>query len=75
MADIKVRVGQQPAVKVVSSLSGASGGTLAELTDVSVPNPADGMVLVYNSASMKFEGSNTLTTGNTQNLTINGGVF
>ena len=75
MADIKVRVGQQPAVKVVSSLGGAQGGSLAELSDVSIVNPSDGTVLVYNSTTMKFEGTNELTTGTTQNLTINGGVF
>jgi hypothetical protein len=75
MADIKVRVGQQPAVKVVSTLGGAQGGSLADLSDVSIVNPVDGMVIVYNSTSQKFEGTNTLTTGNTQTLTINGGVF
>ena len=47
MADIKVRVGQQSAVKVVSSLGGAQGGSLAELSDVSIcllytsPSPRD----------------------------------
>ena len=75
MADIKVRVGQQPAIKVVSSLGGAQGGSLAELSDVSITNPTDGTVIVYNSTTAKFEGSNTLTVGNDQNLTINGGVF
>jgi|TARA_B100001142_G_scaffold326722_2_gene382783 hypothetical protein len=75
MADIKVRVGQQPAVKVVSSLGGAQGGSLAELSDVSITNPSDGTVLVYNNTTKKFEGTNELTTGATQNLTINGGVF
>ena len=75
MADIKVRVGQQPAVKVVSTLGGAQGGSLADLSDVSIVNPVDGMVIVYNYTTQKFEGTNTLTTGNTQTLTINGGVF
>jgi|TARA_B100002019_G_scaffold293287_1_gene319861 hypothetical protein len=75
MADIKVRVGQQPAVKVASSLGGAQGGSLAELSDVTISNPGDGTLLVYNSTTKKFEGTNTLTTGNDQNLTINGGVF
>ena len=42
MVDIKVRVGQQPAVKVASSLGGAQGGSLAELSDVTISNP--GMV-------------------------------
>ena len=34
MANIKVRVGQQNAVKVVSSLAGNVSGTLAGLSDV-----------------------------------------
>ena len=38
MADIKVRVGQKNAIKVTSSLSGASAGTLGELSDVSISN-------------------------------------
>lgn len=75
MADIKVRVGQSPAVKVTSSLGGAQGGSLAELSDVSISNPADGTVLVFNNTTKKFESTNTLTTGNDQTLTINGGVF
>ena len=75
MADIKVRVGQSPAVKVTSSLGGAQGGSLAELSDVSISNPVDGTVLVFNNTTKTFEGTNTLTTGNDQTLTINGGVF
>ena len=55
MADIKVRVGQQPAVKVLSSITGSQGGALAELSDVSISNPQNGMVLVYNSTSQKWE--------------------
>ena len=47
MADIKVRVGQHNAVKVVSSLAGAQGLSLAELSDVSASNLLNGMVLVY----------------------------
>ena len=75
MADIKVRVGQQPAVKVLSSITGSQGGALAELSDVSISNPQNGMVLVYNSASQKWEGTLDLTPGSTQNLDINGGTF
>ena len=49
MADIKVKVGQQNAIKVLSSFGGA-GGTLAALSDVDVSGGvSDGMVLVYNS--------------------------
>ena len=50
MADIKVRVGQQPAIRVISSLAGAQGLSLFELSDVSASNLQNGMVLVYNSA-------------------------
>ena len=67
MADIKVRVGQQPAVKVISSLAGAQGLSLAELSDVSATNLQNGMVLVYNSAIQKWEATLELTPGVTQN--------
>ena len=75
MADIKVRVGQTPAVKVISSLAGAQGLSLAELSDVSASNLQNGMVLVYNSAIQNWEATLTLTPGATQNLDINGGNF
>ena len=75
MADIKVRVGQQPAVKVISSLAGAQGLSLAELSDVSATNLQNGMVLVYNSSIQKWEATLELTPGSTQNLDINGGNF
>ena len=75
MAEIKVRVGQQPAVKVISSLAGAQGLSLSELSDVSATNLQNGMVLVYNSAISKWEATLELTPGATQNLDINGGNF
>jgi hypothetical protein len=75
MADIKVRVGQTPAIKVTSALGGTQAVSLADLSDVSIGTPVDGTVLVYNSTNNRFEGTNTLTTGNDQTLTINGGVF
>jgi len=75
MAEIKVRVGQQPAVKVISSLAGAQGLSLAELSDVSASNLQNGMVLVYNSSIRKWEATLTLTPGATQNLDIKGGNF
>ena len=75
MADIRVRVGSQNALKVVSSLSGSSG-TLSGLNDVSISGGLlNGMVLVYNSAISKWEATLDLTPGNTQNLDINGGNF
>ena len=75
MANIRVRVGQQNAIKVVSSLAGNVSGTLAGLSDTEVTNPQNGMVLVFNSATPKFEATLTLTPGSTQNLDINGGNF
>ena len=75
MADIKVRVGQQNATKVISSLAGAATLSLSELSDVNVVNPQDGMVLVYNGVAKKFEATLELTPGAAQNLDINGGNF
>ena len=75
MADIKVRVGQQNAVKVISSLAGAQGLSLAELSDVNATNILNGMVLVYNATTQKWDATLTLTPGTSQNLDINGGNF
>ena len=75
MADIKVRVGSQNAVKVLSSFSGG-GGTLGSLSDVDISGGVQyGMVLVYNSTTSKWEATLELTPGATQNLDINGGNF
>ena len=75
MADIKVRVGSNNVNKVISSLSG-SGGTLAGLSDVDVSGGlSNGMVLVFNASTSKFEATLELTPGATQNLNINGGSF
>lgn len=75
MAEIKVRVGQQSAIKVISSLAGARGFSLSELSDVNAPSLSDGMVLVYNGSTAKWDATLTLTPGATQNLDINGGNF
>ena len=75
MADIQVRVGSRNANKVISTLSG-SGGTLGGLSDVDISGGLqDGMVLVFNAATSKFEATLELTPGATQNLNINGGSF
>ena len=60
MADIKVRVGSRNANKVISTISGGL---------------QDGMVLVFNAATSKFEATLELTPGASQNLNINGGSF
>ena len=75
MADIKVRVGQQNATKVISSLPGSATLSLSELSDVNVVNPQNGMVLVYNGVTKKFDATLELTPGAAQNLDINGGNF
>ena len=73
MADIKVRVGSQDAIKVLSSFSGG-GGTLGASSDVDISGGlTNGMVLVYNASSSKWEATLELTPGSTQNLDINGG--
>ena len=73
--DIKVRVGQKNAVKVISSLAGAQGLSLAELSDVNASNLLNGMVLVYNGATKKWDANLSLTPGTEQNLDNNGGNF
>ncbi len=75
MADIKVRVGQKNAVKVISSLAGAQGLSLAELSDVNAANLINGMMLVYNGATQKWDATLTITPGSEANLDINGGNF
>ena len=85
MSDINVRVvsqdatqvklGTQNAIKVLSSSSGGAG-TIAGLSDVDTSGGvANGMVLVYNSGTSKWEATLELTPGETQNLNINGGSF
>ena len=75
MANIKVRVGSQNANKVISSLSGG-GDSLAQLSDVDISGGLqDGMVLVFNATTSKFEATLELTPGAAQNLNINGGSF
>ena len=75
MADIKVRVGQQIATKVISSLAGAQTLSLTELSDVNASSLSNGMVLVYNGVTKKFDATLELTPGAAQNLDINGGNF
>jgi len=75
MANIKVRVGSKNANKVISTISGG-GGTLGGLSDVDISGGLqDGMVLVFNAATSKFEATLELTPGASQNLNINGGSF
>lgn len=73
MSEIKVRVGQQPSVKVISSFAGVR--ELSNLNDVDIVNASNGAILVYNDVTQKWEATLTLTPGTTQNLDINGGNF
>ena len=75
MADIKIRVGQQNATKVISSLAGAQTLSLSELSDVNASTLSNGMVLVYNGVTKKFDATLELTPGAAQNLDIKGGNF
>ena len=75
MADIKIRVGQQNATKVISSLAGAQTLSLSELSDLNASSLSNGMVLVYNGVTKKFDATLELTPGAAQNLDINGGNF
>ena len=85
MSDINVRVvsqdatqvklGTQNAIKVLSSSAGGAG-TLGGLADLDISGGlANGMVLVYNSGTSKWEATLQLTPGDAQNLNINGGSF
>ena len=75
MADIKVKVGQQNSLKVVSAFSGDASISLAGLSDVAAGTLQSGMVLVYNATTSKWDATLELTPGATQNLDINGGNF
>jgi len=75
MPDITVRVGQQNAVKVTSTSTGGSSGTLASLTDTDTSAAENGSVLVYDANTNQWVATNTLTPGNTRNLDVNGGTF
>ena len=71
---LRVRVGSENALKVISSLAGSSG-ILGGLDDVNFSGGlSDGMVLVYNSTTSKWEA----VSGSVQNGDIgiiDGGPF
>ena len=75
MPDITVRVGQQNAVKVTSTSTGGSSGTLAALTDTDVSAVINGSVLVYDANRSQWVATNELTPGSDKNLDVNGGSF
>ena len=77
MADIRVRVGSQNALKIIPSFSGSGFETLLSGSDDVSTNEGllNGMSLVYNSTISKWEATLDLTPDNTQNLDIDGGIF
>lgn len=75
MPDIKVRVGQQTAIKVATTATGATGGTIGGLSDTDVSAVANGSVLVYDANTSQWVATNTLSPTNTKNLDVNGGTF
>ena len=71
--NIKVRVGQQPAIKVLTTGTtggGAGGGALETLSDVLISNKANGQILVYQSSSNKWINSSTAL-----ELNVDGGTY
>ena len=75
MPDITVRVGQQNAVKVTSTSTGGSSGTLAALSDTDTSAVSNGSVLVYDANTSQWVATNELTPGSDKNLDVNGGSF
>ena len=90
MSEIKVRLGQQPAIKVISSLAGARGLALSELSDVNIQNLTGGELLIYDYATNKWNSTKYLTSDvgsspndanipaeqlTTNQIEINGGNF
>lgn len=75
MSDLRatrLNVGTQQSIKVIPSIGSAS---IRGMTDVDVSNLASGYVLVYDESIQKWKATNLLTSGETQNLIINGGNF
>lgn len=70
--NIKIRLGSEDKIKVIPSVGAAS---LTALTDVDVSNLGDGYILVYDNNAKKWIATNILTSGEEQNLIINGGNF
>jgi len=75
MPDITVRIGQQRGIKVATTATGATGGTIGGLSDTDVSAVANGAVLVYDSNTSLWVATTTLSPTNTKNLDVNGGTF
>jgi len=74
-----VSQGNQPQVTRVTvpgpkGDSGATGGKLAELSDVDATSVQDGALIQYSAVSEKFEVTNIIET-DTGEIRLNGGTF
>ena len=72
MANIKVRVGQRQAVKVLTTgtISGGGSNSLESLTDTDISNKQNGQLLIYESSSGRWKNSSTVLEAN-----VDGGVY
>ena len=74
MTRVKVRVGQQPAVKVLTTgttgSGGGGGGSLESLTDTSITDKQNGQILVYQSSIGRWVNASTVS-----ELNVDGGVY
>jgi hypothetical protein len=73
MTRVKVRVGQQPAVKVLTTGTtggGGGGGSLESLTDTSITDKQNGQILVYQSSIERWVNASTVS-----ELNVDGGVY
>jgi len=78
MTNYSVRLGSTNAIKVRStSLVASDTNSLAGLSDIDIVTNglSDGMVLVYNASTGKWQSTSEITAGASRNMTINGGVF
>lgn len=78
MTNYSVRLGSTNAIKVRStSLIAGDTNSLGSLSDIDIVTNglSDGMVLVYNASSGKWQSTAEITGGASRNMTINGGVF
>ena len=72
MSNIKVRVGAQPAIKVLAT--GAVPTLFVKLFDVDPTDLRDGVIAVYNATTQKFVTQKTLSldTLTVNNIILNG---
>jgi len=71
---LNVRVGQQNAIKVLTTGTtgggGGGGGSLETLSDTTITNKLDGQILIYQSLTGKWINASSATA-----LNIDGGIY